>query len=93
MERKMTFDELWEQEELHGLNSRLRGEYPKWKLRRKYGMTIPAVAVVLVLATFSIFNFHFSIPKGYDAVCCNRNSFPESHWADVAHKILTIESL
>ena len=84
----MTFDELWEQEERQGLERRLRREYPAWALRRRTRRILLASVSALLVAGFSIFNFHFSSPKGYEAVCCNRSGIPGGHWAEVAGNIL-----
>ena len=89
----MTFDSIWEQEERQGLQQRLQQDYPAWLRRRRPRRTALASIAVLVVAGFSIFNFHFSTPKDYDYVCCNRSGIAEGHWAKVASNILTIEIL
>lgn len=92
MDEKL-FEELWEQEERQGLQRRLRQEYPAWRQRRRVrGTAMASVAVVLV-AGFSFFDFHFSIPKSYDSVACNRSGIAEGHWANEAGRILTIETI
>ena len=93
MERKMTFDELWETEERQGLEKRLQRDYPVWRRQRRTRRSIIASVALVAVISFSIFNFQFSISKKYDSVCCNRNTFPESHWVDVASNILTTELL
>ena len=84
----MTLDEIWEQEELQGLERRLLGEYPAWKRRRRTRRALVASVSALLVAGISIFNFQFSTPKDYDYVCCNRSTFPDNHWAEVAGNIL-----
>jgi len=92
MDEKL-FEELWEQEEKAGFQQRLWEEFQKWQRRRRIRRTALASLVVIVVAGISIFNFQFSIPEGYDYVCCNRTTFPESHWADVASNILTTPTI
>lgn len=89
----MTFEELWEQEERQGLQQRLLQDYPAWQRRRHTRRTALASIAVLVVTGFSIFNFQFSTPKDYDAVCCNRSGIADAHWADVASNILTTSTL
>ena len=89
----MTFDELWETEERQGLEKRLQRDYPAWRHQRRTRRSIFAFVAFVAVISFSIFNFQFSIHKKYDSVCCNRNTFPESHWVDVASNILTTEIL
>ena len=84
----MTFDELWEQEERQGLQQRLQSDYPAWQRRRRQRITLACTFAVLVVAGISIFNFQFSISKDYDSVSCNRSTFPDNHWAEVAGNIL-----
>jgi hypothetical protein len=86
------FEELWEQEERQGLQRRLRQEYPAWQQRRRVRRTAVASVAVVLVAGFSFFNFHFSTPKSYDSVACNRNGIAEGHWAAEASRILTIET-
>ena len=88
MEHKMTFDSIWEQEEQQGLQQRLRQDYPAWLRRRRQRRTALATITVLAVAGFSIFNFQPSTSKDYDYVCCNRSTFPDNHWAEVAGNIL-----
>lgn len=92
MEHKMTFDDLWEQEERQALKKRLLHEYPTWKRHRARRRALAAVALmaVVVLAPFTI---HLSPSRGYDSVCCNRTTFPESHWVDLSAAILTIQTI
>lgn len=87
------FEELWEQEELQGLQRRLRQEYPAWQQRRRVRRTALASVAVVLVAGFSFFNFQFSTPKSYDSVACNRSGIAEGHWAAEASRILTIETL
>ena len=87
------FEELWEQEERQGLQRRLRQEYPRWQRARRVRRTALASVAMVLVAGFSIFNFHFSTPKPYDSVACNRNGIAEGHWAAEASRILTIETL
>ena len=87
------FEELWEQEERQGLQRRLQQEYPAWQQRRRMRRTALASVAVVLVAGFSIFNFHFSTPKSYDSVACNRSGIAEGHWAAEASRILTIETL
>jgi len=87
------FEELWEQEERQGLQRRLQQEYPAWQQRRRVRRTALASVAVVLVAGFSIFNFHFSTPKSYDSVACNRSGIAEGHWAAEASRILTIETL
>ncbi|MCR5822544.1 MAG: hypothetical protein K6F85_06490 [Bacteroidales bacterium] len=90
---KMTFDELWELEEHLGLQKRMQKDYPSWlRRRRTHRMAMVSVAV-LAVAGGAIFNTQFSIPKRYDNVLCNRATFPERHWADVAANILVTPTL
>lgn len=91
--KDLTFYELWDKEESQGLLSRLRSEYPLWQRHRRQRMITVSAVVVMAIVGTSIFNYHFSIPKGYDAVCCNRSSFSDNHWVNVASNILTIETL
>ena len=84
----MTFDSIWEQEERQGLQQRLRQDYPSWLRRRRTRRALVASVSALLVAGFSIFNFQFSTPKDYDYVCCNRSTFPDNHWAEVAGNIL-----
>ncbi len=90
MEQRMTFDELWEQEERQGLLSRLQKDYPEWQQRRKRRRTMAAVAIAAV-AVLSPVVFHSSPTQTYDYICCNRSDIPEMHWVDVASNILTID--
>ena len=92
-QRRISFDELWEQEERAGLLKRMQDDYPVWQRRRHTRRVLLASVSVLLVAGISIFNFQFSIPKDYDYVCCNRSGIAEDHWADVAHNLLTIETL
>lgn len=87
------FEELWEQEERQGLQRRLQQEYPAWQQRRRVRRTAVAAVAMVLVAGFSFFNFHFSTPKSYDSVACNRNGIAEGHWAAEASRILTIETL
>jgi len=84
----MTFDSIWEQEERQGLQQRLRLDYPAWLRRRRQRCTALVGIAVLVFAGISIFNFQFSTSKDYDYVACNRSTFPDNHWAEVAGNIL-----
>ena len=84
----MTFDSIWEQEEQQGLQQRLRQDYPAWLRRRRQRRTALVGIAVLAVAGLSIFNFQFSTPKDYDYICCNRSTFPDNHWAEVAGNIL-----
>ncbi|MBR4773047.1 MAG: hypothetical protein IK010_01295 [Bacteroidales bacterium] len=90
MEHKMTFDDLWEQEERQALAKRLLHEYPAWKRHRARRRTLVAVAVLAVAALPILLRTE---PHGYDSVCCNRSTFPESHWVDVSAAILTIPTI
>lgn len=87
------FEELWEQEELQGLQRRLQQEYPRWQRARRVRRTALASAAVVLVAGFSIFNIQLSTPKSYDSVACNRSGIAEGHWAAEASRILTIETL
>ena len=92
-QNRKTFDALWEQEERQGLQWRLRQDYPAWMRRRRTRRGALASIAVLIVAAVSIFNFQISITKPYDTVVCNRTSFTDSHWAEVAANILTMETL
>ena len=92
-QRKISFDELWEQEERQGLTSRLQVGYPAWLRRRNRRRTVAIAVAVLGIAGFSILYSQSSIPDGYDYVCCNRGGVADAHWAEVASHILTIETL
>lgn len=87
------FEELWEQEERQGLQRRLQQEYPAWQQRRRVRRTALALVAVVLVAGFSFFNFQFSTPKSYDSVACNRSGIADSHWANEAGRILTIETI
>lgn len=87
------FEELWEQEERQGLQRRLQQEYPAWQQRRRVRRTALASVAVVLVAGFSFFNFQFSTPKSYDSVACNRSGIADSHWANEAGRILTIETI
>lgn len=87
------FEELWEHEERQGLQRRLQQEYPAWQQRRRVRRTALASVAVVLVAGFSFFIFHFSTPKSYDSVACNRSGIAEGHWAAEASRILTIETL
>ena len=87
------FEELWAQKERQGLQRRLLQDYPVWLHRRKQRRTIMATVAILAVVGISIFNFQFSTPKGYDYVACNRSGIADTHWAEVASNILTIETL
>ena len=87
------FEELWEQEERQGLQRRLQQEYPAWQQRRRVRRTAVASVAMVLVAGFSFFNFQFSTPKSYDSVACNRRGIADSHWANEAGRILTIETL
>ena len=88
----MTFDDLWAQEERQGLLSRLRNDYPGWKRRHNRRCMVAAVAVATV-GILLTFPFPIYPSRSYDYVCCNRSGIAESHWVDVTHNILTIETL
>lgn len=93
MERKMTFEELWERGERDGLLVQLKQGFPRWQRRRRMRRTaFVSVAVLLVGGAIMLWNPSRESLR-YDSVCCNRNVFPDSHWADVASDILTIETL
>jgi hypothetical protein len=92
-QRRISFDELWEQEERKGLLKRMQDDYPVWQRRRHTRRVLLASVSVLLVVGFSIFNFQFSITRDYDYVCCNRSDIPDGHWAEVAGNILTIETL
>ncbi|MBQ8703787.1 MAG: hypothetical protein IJ524_05385 [Bacteroidales bacterium] len=89
----MAFDNIWEKEEQQALTKRLQREYPAWQRRRRMGRRAVAAVAVVLVAGISIFNFQFSIPRGYDSVACNRSTFPASHWAEEAGRILTIQTI
>ena len=91
-QRRISFDELWEQEEREGLTSRLKGDYPVWLRRHKRRRTVAAAVVVAALA-LSPFAFHLTPLEGYDFVCCNRSGIAEGYWADVASNILTTPTI
>ena len=86
------FDNIWEMEEQQALQQRLQREYPAWQRQRRVRRTTVASVAVLLVAGISIFNFQFSIHKGYDSVVCNRSGIADAHWAEVAGHILTIET-
>ncbi len=90
-QNRITFDELWEQQERAGLQQRMMQDYPEWMHRRRIRRASLATVTVLAVAMVSLFNYQFSIQRPYDAVLCNRTTFPDSHWADVAATILTKE--
>lgn len=106
MEQKMTFDEQWEREEQQALMGRLRRERATWARRRRTGRTA-ALGVVATLAVATALELGgvagdnvpaTGEPAGsahsrYVAVCSNRPSIPEGHWADVASGILTLPTL
>lgn len=87
------FEELWDQEERQGLQRRLRQEYPAWQQRRRVRRTALASVAMVLVAGFSFFNFKFSTSKSYDSVACNRSGIADSHWANEAGRILTIETI
>ncbi len=88
MEHNITFEELWEHEERQGLQQRLRQDYPSWLRRRRTALaTIVSVAVVSVAAGITLSTLHSPLST-YDAVACNRSTFPDNHWAEVAGNIL-----
>lgn len=89
----MTFDNIWEKEEQQALAKRLRQEYPVWQRRRRVRNTAIASVAVLLLTGIPILNLQFSIEKNYDSVACNRSTFPASHWAEEAGRILTIQTI
>ena len=90
----MTFDPLWEQEELRGLQHRLRNEYPVWQRQRRQRRTVLAsVASMAVLAGVALSAFHLpQSTRNYDEVCCNRSGIADSHWAEVAGHVLTVRN-
>lgn len=102
----MTFDEQWEREEQQALMGRLRRERTTWARRRRTGRTA-AFGVVATLAVATALEIGdaagdnaptTSTPGGtarsrYVAVCSNRPSIPDGHWADVASGILTLPTL
>ena len=81
-QNRITFDELWEQQERAGLQQRMMQDYPEWMRRRRIRRASLATVTVLAVAMVSLFNY-----QGL----CNRTTFPDSHWADVAATILTKE--
>lgn len=90
----MRFDDLWEQEELHALTRRLQREYPAALRRhRRLRATVASVAVaaVALMAFFTVQSTLSHATRGYDMVCCNRTTFPDSHWVEVAANMLTAE--
>ncbi len=88
----MTFDTLWEQEELRGLQHRLRHEYPVWQRQRRQ-RHVAAGFVILLAVGLSIYMLQSTTGKPYDEVCCNRSGIADSHWAAVAGNILTLQSI
>lgn len=83
----MTFDNLWEQEELQGLQQRLQREYPAWQRRRRN--TLTTVASIAVLVAIAVPSILYTLPtKQYDFVACNRSGIADDHWVDVAANIL-----
>ena len=91
MEHSITFDNIWEAEERQALVMRLSHEYTAWRRGRRRRRAIMATAVVLAGMTLPLLFLTKNQP--YDDVCCNRSTFPDSHWADVATNILTIETI
>jgi len=92
----MRFDDLWEREELKGLTWRMQREYPAAQQRRRQrwsAMTAVAVTAVALVAFFTVQTSPSRAPRGYDMVCCNRTTFPDSHWVDLAANMLTAEML
>lgn len=92
-QNKMTFDELWNQEEQQGLLSRLKKDYPAWQRHRRVRHTVLASVAVLAVTVGIALHSTLSTLQSYDAVCCNRTTFPESHWAEVAANILTTQMI
>lgn len=90
---KMTFELLWNQEEMSGLQSRLRRDYPIWlsRYKRRCAVTM-AVALLVVCFSVAILWTPFSSRRGCEAVCCNRPGFSDSHWTDMAVNILTLQT-
>ena len=93
MEHNMTFEEFWEQEERKGLLHRMRDDYPVWQRRRHIRRWAICSTLVVLAGIFTTFHFSLSTTHSYDYVCCNRNTFPDRHWVNVASDILTIETL
>lgn len=88
-----TFDNLWEQEERQAVQGRLRREYPQWRRRqRTRHEAVVSLAIVAVAAGIALSALHSPLST-YDSVACNRSGIADGHWADVAGRILTIETL
>ena len=75
---------------IRALAAEHNADLPKWCARRRRirHTTLASMAVVAVMG-ISFLTVHLSIPKGYDAVVCNRSGIADTHWVNVASTILT----
>ena len=85
---KVSFDELWLRAEAEGYASKLSAEYPAWRHRRHVRRTALASVAIVIVAGFSLFNFHFSSSYPSERVYCNNAAFSDSHWTEMASTLL-----
>jgi len=92
MERKELtneeFESLWQQAEAREHGRRLAEGYPSWQRRRRLAATGVAMCMVGIIAYLPL---QLQQNRQFDKVYCNRASIPDSHWADVASEMLTVE--
>ena len=79
---------------IRALAAEHNADLPQWcaRRRRTRHTALASMAVVAVIG-IPFFNIQFSNPKGYDAVACNRIGIADTHWVNVASKILTTSTL
>lgn len=88
------FNNIWEQVERQALQQRLKREFQHWQRKqRAHRTTLASVALLIAVASGIALSTHHSPLPTYDSVVCNRSTFPASHWAEEAGRILTIQTI
>lgn len=79
------FEQLWQRAEAESHASRLAGEYPAWRTRRRRTAGMAAVAAVMLAVAVPALAPHHS---SYGNVYCNRTGMAEKQWVDLASDML-----